>query len=203
MSTAPVRMLSTSLTARDKRVDMKSKEIASHMRKLHKDKNMDDTGEKGFNIDALAEAAQDWEAEDGKEGEFQRFPDDDVFDQTFNGVKFKDLPIVTVVCHKNNTRMWAHDAKFNKLHYVSPKLCGFKNAAKRTAVAAQVAGSEMGQAMRNLNMRNVRIRVDGFNMGRVACIKGMSIAGVQIVSISDITRVDWGWSFRAKKRPRK
>ena len=49
------------------------------------------------NIDALTTAMTD---------RFQLFPDETTSNQIFNGIKFKDLPYVTIKCHKNNTRFW-------------------------------------------------------------------------------------------------
>ena len=34
-------------------------------------------------------------------------------------------------------------------------------------------------------------------------LKGITQAGITIVSISDITPVDWGWCQRAQKRKRR
>jgi len=119
-----------------------------------------------------------------------------------NGTIFQDLPYVTIKCHHNNTRFYAHDAKGRDLDYCVPTNCGFINDAKRTNVAAQVTGVNMGQRLRNRNVRTVRVRVDGFNNGRVAAVAGLVQAGIRVVSVSDVTDVDWGWKKRAKKRKR-
>ena len=80
---------------------------------------------------------------------------------------------------------------------------GFLNAKKRTAVAAQATGHVVGQKLRMLNMRTIRLRIDGYNAGRLSSVKGLVQSGTKIVSISDITTIDWGWCQRAKKRKRK
>ena len=194
------RLISTTSLARE-RDSIKSPHIQVMMRKERKDRRIDGADAAAVDIDAIAEE----EALLGNEaeGEFQRFPDDDVYHMMFSGVKFTELPVVTMYCQKNNTRLWAHDHKGKKIAYTAPVHHGYKNAAKMSPIASQAAGTGMGQQLRNLNIRTVRVRVDGFNKGREAAVKGITIAGVQVVSISDITRVDWGWTKRAKRTPYK
>ena len=87
--------------------------------------------------------------------------------------------------------------------YTTPRLNGFLHAKKRTNVAAQATGLVVGQKLRQMNHRIVRVRIDGFNAGRIASLLGITQAGITIVSISDVTVVDWGWCQRAKKRKRR
>ena len=51
-------------------------------------------------------------------------------------------------------------------------------------------------------MRHIKVRLDGFNSGRISGLKGLLKAGVNVVSVSDATHIDWHWVKRAKKRPR-
>ena len=64
-----------------------------------------------INLDTLTldqSAAGDNSPEEGEQsGRFQLYPDDTTPDQLFNGIAFKDLPIVFVKMHKNNTRLWS------------------------------------------------------------------------------------------------
>ena len=189
-----VRLISTTSLA-PSRESVKTPHIQLAMKRASKERRVDGA-DAAVDIDAIAE-----EADGLEEGDFQRFPDDDVYHKTFNGVKFTELPFVTMVCSKNNTRLWAHDHKGKNVAYTAPIHHGYKNAAKMSPIASQAAGTGMGQQLRNLNIRTVRVRVDGFNKGREAAVKGITTAGVQVVSISDITRVDWGWTKRAKRRP--
>ena len=52
-------------------------------------------------------------------------------------------------------------------------------------------------------MRTVRVRITGFNAARIASVKGLVQSGTQVVSIQDITTVDWHWAQRAKKAKRR
>jgi ribosomal protein S11 len=110
--------------------------------------------------------------------------------------------VVTIKCKKNSTRFWACDGSNRQLEYLTPKDFGFINAAGRTSVAAQAAAVNMGQRLRNRNVRTVKVRIDGFNLGRTAAVAGLVQAGIRVVSVTDCTEIDWHWRYRAKKRPR-
>ncbi len=120
----------------------------------------------------------------------------------FNGVKYKDLPFVTIRCTFNHTRFWVNKGNGKYCFYTSPTLNGFRNAKKRTAVAAQATGHAVGQKLRLLHMRTVRVRISGFNQARLSAVKGLVQSGTNVVSLSDITTIDWHWAQRAKKRKR-
>nr|ACO15744.1 28S ribosomal protein S11, mitochondrial precursor [Caligus clemensi] len=130
------------------------------------------------------------------------FPDEDTANILFNGTSYKDLPYVRVTCKKNNTKVSAYDAKDKFLFYSSPRMYGFLNASKRTEVANVTTGINMGQYLRNVGIKFIRLEVNGFSTGRLPVVKGITQAGIQVVSISDVTHVDWGWSKRAKKQRR-
>ena len=85
----------------------------------------------------------------------------------------------------------------------APSYHGFLNAKKRTNVAGQVAGLNMGQKLRGLGIRTIRVRINGFNAARVSTMKGIIQAGVEIVAIMDSTTVNWDTPQRPRKRPRK
>ena len=61
----------------------------------------------------------------------------------------------------------------------------------------------MGQKLRGLGIRTIRVRINGFNAARESTMKGMIQAGIEIVAICDATTVNWDWPQRARKRPRK
>merc|ERR1712032_377158 len=129
-------------------------------------------------LDSLAEA----ENTEKGESEFKVFPDEKTHDQLFNGIKFSDLPIVLIRLHRNNTKL---------------------NAKKRTNVAGQVAGLNMGQRLRGLGIITIRLRINGFNAARISTVQGLTQAGVQIVVIEDVTVVNWHWPQRARIAPSK
>jgi len=150
-----------------------------------------------------AEANEDLAQELESKDNFQLYPDETTGDTLFNGVKFKDLPYVTIICTYNHTKFYANAANGTKLLYTTPRVNGFVHAKKRSSVAGQATGLIVGQKLRQMNHRTVRVRIDGFNTARIASILGITQAGINVVSISDVTPVDWGWCQRAKKRKRK
>jgi len=152
--------------------------------------------EEVLSIDAIANINED---EDG----FQVHPDIDTPDQLFNGTPFKDLPYVMMVLHKNNTKLHALYGDKRPIWSTSPAKHGFKNAKKRTNIAGQVAGLNMGQKLRGMGIRTIRLRINGFNTARLSTVQGLVQAGITIVAIQDVTYVDWGWTRRAPLRPRK
>ena len=159
-------------------------------------KLVDESGNVSENIEALAEATEE-------NSEFQLYPDETTAEKLYNGIKYKDLPYITIQCGPNHTKFWVNKANGEKVLYSSPQINGFLNAKKRSSVAAQAVGNIVGQKLRLLNMRTVRVRIDGFNQGRLSSVKGLVQSGTTIVSISDITPVDWHWAQRAKKRKRR
>ena len=66
-----------------------------------------------INLDALAKSdnkgvTEEAELEDVAESSvFQLYPDETTANQLFNGIPFKDLPYVTLILHRNNTRLIA------------------------------------------------------------------------------------------------
>ncbi len=175
--------------------------------------SMDSSKDVEGNIEALSTASliADAEAEEGvdkgspREEKFQLYPDENTAERLFNGIKYKDLPFISIKCTHNNTRLWARkdDADQTLLQYLSPRMLGFLHAKKRTAVAAQAAGLAMGQKLRLLNVRTVKVQIGGFNAGRIAVLKGLTQSGLNIVSLSDVTVVHFDWPKRAKKPKRK
>jgi len=134
--------------------------------------------------------------------DFQVFPDGDTADQLFNGIKYKDLPYVYIRCTAQNSRIAAYTADHKQLWYTTCVAQGFPHAKKKSSVAAQAIGLAMGQKLRTMNQRTVRVRVDGFNIGRVPAVQGLTQAGLTVASVSDCTYIDWIWARRPKKRKR-
>jgi len=154
------------------------------------------------NVSALRQAQLKEESDQQGSDEFKLYPDEETFDTLYNGVRFKDLPYVYLKCTRTNTRMAAYMADGTPLHYTTPVLNGFVNSKKKTNVAAQATGLAMGQKLRTLNQKTVRVRVDGFNVGRISSLTGLTQAGINIVSVSDVTFIDWVWTRRAQKAKR-
>ncbi|KAK1136042.1 hypothetical protein K0M31_000611 [Melipona bicolor] len=75
---------------------------------------------------------------------------------------------------------------------------GFRNTRKGTNIAAQQTAVTFGKRMLENGFRTVRLRIQGIGPGRMGAIKGFQLAGVNVVSITDDTRVSYN-----PPRPRK
>ncbi|KAI4495493.1 hypothetical protein M0802_008707 [Mischocyttarus mexicanus] len=126
------------------------------------------------------------------------FPNEDTPNWIFKGIPYKELPIVNINATPNNTIMSLTDYKGKTLSYHTAGIEGFKNTRKGTNVAAQQAAVTFSESIRNRSIPLVRVRVQGIGAGRMAALKGLQLGGVEIVSITDSTRVSWN-----PRRPRK
>ncbi|XP_042731673.1 28S ribosomal protein S11, mitochondrial isoform X2 [Lagopus leucura] len=66
---------------------------------------------------------------------------------------------------------------------------GFQNAKKATAIAAQTAGIAAATKARGKGVLHVRVMVKGLGPGRKAAIKGLTMGGLEVISITDNTPV--------------
>lgn len=127
-----------------------------------------------------------------------RFPDLHLPTREFNGVMFKDLPIVNVTATMNNTFICLTDNFGTAVTIRSCGYDGFKNARKGTNVAAQATAFTIGKKMVQRGFRTVRAKVSGLGAGRLAALRGLTFAGVNIISVTDTTPISWN-----PPRPRK
>ncbi|XP_012055682.1 PREDICTED: 30S ribosomal protein S11, chloroplastic [Atta cephalotes] len=126
------------------------------------------------------------------------FPDTDTPNRLFNGVPYKELHIINIKSTPNNTIMTLTNFNGKVLLLHTAGIEGFKNAKKGTNLAAQQAAITLGNRILEYGVNTVRIRVQGIGPGRMSSIKGFQMMGLNIVSITDDTRVSWN-----PPRPRK
>ncbi|XP_045602865.1 small ribosomal subunit protein uS11m [Procambarus clarkii] len=127
------------------------------------------------------------------------FPDENTPDLIFDGVRFADLPILHAKFSKNNTLLILTDAKGVVKLTRSCGLEGFKNARKGTNIAAQATAISMATRALDRGMKNVRVKVYGLGAGRMSAMKGLTMGGLNVVSITDSTPI----MFTDSPRPRK
>ncbi|XP_033340104.2 mitochondrial ribosomal protein S11 [Megalopta genalis] len=120
-----------------------------------------------------------------------RFPDHTTPNKLFDGVMFKDLPIINVKATANNTILTLTDSQGLVKATHSAGIEGFKNAKKGTNIAGQQAANTFGVRAINNGMKTVRLTLQGIGPGRMAAMKGLELAGINIVSVTDTTRVSW------------
>ncbi|CAK9831282.1 30S ribosomal protein S11, chloroplastic [Anthophora retusa] len=75
---------------------------------------------------------------------------------------------------------------------------GFKNTRKGTNIAAQQTAITFCNRIIEKGFKTVRVRIQGIGPGRMGVIKGFELSGLNVVSITDDTRVSWN-----PPRPRK
>ncbi|TKR88673.1 hypothetical protein L596_012879 [Steinernema carpocapsae] len=134
-------------------------------------------------------AAETWISVDTSK--LDRFlPTPEIFKQKFNGIAYEELPIVYIKATKNNTLIQVTDHKFNVITYTSCRLEGFKNARKKTNIAGQTTGVAAGQRLVRRGIRSVRVVVKGIGPGRMTAVKGLTVSGVNVISITDHTLIN-------------
>ncbi|XP_069768026.1 small ribosomal subunit protein uS11m isoform X2 [Narcine bancroftii] len=107
----------------------------------------------------------------------------------WEGKKYEELHIVHIKATYNNThiQVTTHDGR--SMLRTSCGTEGFKNTKKGTPIAAQTAGISAAVKAINQGITFVRVAVKGLGPGRMSAIKGLSMGGLQVVSITDNTPI--------------
>ncbi|CAG9132431.1 hypothetical protein JYU34_003881 [Plutella xylostella] len=126
------------------------------------------------------------------------FPTLESDDMLFDGTPYKQLAVANVRVTHNNTIVSITDSAGVIKMIRSCGMDGFKNTKKGTNIAAQTTAFTLATKAIDKGFRTVRVKVRGLGPGRLAAIKGLQMGGLDIVSITDTTRVSWN-----PPRPRK
>jgi small subunit ribosomal protein S11 len=109
--------------------------------------------------------------------------------------------LCTVRATFNNTIVSISDARGNVVAWGSPGKAGFKGSRKSTPFAAQVAAEAAATVAYEMGMRKLEVRVKGAGAGRESAVRALKAAGMDILSIRDVTGVPHN-GCRPKKRRR-
>ena len=101
----------------------------------------------------------------------------------------------------NNTIITLTDTKGDVVSWASAGKVGFKGSRKSTPFAAQLAAEKAAKEAIELGLRRVEVRVRGPGAGREAAIRSLTIAGLDISAIRDVTPIPHN-GCRPKKRRR-
>ena len=101
----------------------------------------------------------------------------------------------------NNTIVTISDVNGNVISWASAGELGFKGSKKSTPFAAGEAATTAAKAAMEHGLRPVEVYVKGPGAGREAAIRSLQVAGLEIVSIQDVTPVPHN-GCRPPKRPR-
>lgn len=92
----------------------------------------------------------------------------------------------------NNTIVTLTDPEGNVLAWSSPGANGFKGARQATPYAGQVSAENVAEKAQAFGIQTVDVFVKGMGPGREQTIRGLMNGGVEVVSISDVTRLPHG-----------
>ena len=100
----------------------------------------------------------------------------------------------------NNTIVTITDAQGNALSWASAGGLGFRGSRKSTPYAAQVAAETATKAATVHGLKTVDVFVKGPGSGREAAIRALAAAGLQVLSIVDVTPVPHNGCRPPKRR---
>ena len=100
----------------------------------------------------------------------------------------------------NNTIVTITDAQGNTIAWSSSGQQGFKGSRKSTPYAAQVTAESAARKAMEHGVRQVEVYVKGPGSGREAAIRALQAAGMQVVSITDVTPIPHNGCRPPKRR---
>ncbi len=100
----------------------------------------------------------------------------------------------------NNTIISISDPSGNLICWSSAGGQGFKGSRKGTPFAAQTAAQQAARAARDNGVRTVDVRVKGPGSGRESSIRSLKAAGLEILSIKDVTPIPHNGCRPPKRR---
>jgi small subunit ribosomal protein S11 len=100
----------------------------------------------------------------------------------------------------NNTLVTISDPNGNVLSWSSAGASNFKGSRKSTPYAAQVTAENAARKAMEHGVRQVEVYVKGPGAGREAAIRALQGAGLQVVSITDVTPIPHNGCRPPKRR---
>ena len=97
------------------------------------------------------------------------------------------LGIAHIKATFNNTHITLTDKFGNFVAWSTAGTSWFKGSRKSTAYAATLAAEKAGQEAVQLGMKTIEVRVKGPGSGRESAIRALAVAGLDVVSIRDVT----------------
>jgi len=114
--------------------------------------------------------------------------------------KVDAVGVVHVKASFNNTLISISDPKGKVVCWSSAGRVGFKGSKKSTPFAAQQAAASTAKEALDMGMRKVEIQVKGPGSGREAAIRSISAAGLEVISIKDVTPIPHNGCRPPKRR---
>jgi len=104
-------------------------------------------------------------------------------------IKVDTEGIATIQASFNNTIISLTDNYGNVISWASAGTVGFKGSRKNTPFAAQQAAHKAAREALDLGLSRVEVRVKGPGAGREAAVRALSLAGLQVFAIKDVTPI--------------
>ena len=87
----------------------------------------------------------------------------------------------------NNTIVTITDERGDTIAWASAGSSGFKGTRKGTPFAAQMTSAKVGRRAAELGVKQVAVFINGPGPGRETAIRALQTAGLNILSIKDVT----------------
>ena len=100
----------------------------------------------------------------------------------------------------NNTIITLTDVYGNVFAWASSGRVGFKGSRKSTPYASQQAANEVAKRAMDMGLEKVSVEVKGPGSGRESAIRSLQAAGLEIISIRDVTPLPHNGCRPKKKR---
>ncbi|MBN2366799.1 MAG: 30S ribosomal protein S11 [Calditrichaeota bacterium] len=100
----------------------------------------------------------------------------------------------------NNTIITLTSGTGSVISWASAGKVGFKGSRKNTPYAAQSAAETAAREALDLGLRQVAVEVKGPGAGREAAIRSLQAAGLEIISIKDVSPIPHNGCRPPKKR---
>ncbi len=108
--------------------------------------------------------------------------------------------IVHIRATFNNTVVTISDLGGNVVSWSSAGSLGFRGSRKGTPFAAQQAAQRAANAARDHGMRTVEVWVKGPGSGRESAIRALSVVGLEVKAIKDVTPIPHNGCRPPKRR---
>ncbi|MEJ2690938.1 MAG: 30S ribosomal protein S11 [Deltaproteobacteria bacterium] len=114
----------------------------------------------------------------------------------------KNVPegVVHIQSTFNNTLVTITDKMGNTISWCSAGVLGFKGSRKSTPFAAQNTVEEASRKAMEHGLRTVEIRINGPGPGRDAAIRALTVAGLEVSRICDVTPIPHNGCKPPKRR---
>ena len=100
----------------------------------------------------------------------------------------------------NNTIISLTDPYGKVISWSSAGRVGYKGSRKNTPFAAQIAAESAAREAKEIGLMRVEVEVKGPGSGREAAIRALQAAGLDIISIKDVTPIPHNGCRPPKRR---